>query len=75
MDAWSRREARSDRRFALIACVLANIHRSPDDDPIDIREFMPMSDEERRKFDAEKAKASQQRFAAAVGANRKDDRG
>lgn len=39
--AWERREAREDRRFALIACVMANIHRDPEGDPFELRDFMP----------------------------------
>jgi hypothetical protein len=39
--AWERRERRTDQRFALIACILANIHRGSDQDPFEIEDFMP----------------------------------
>ena len=65
--AWERQEKRTDQRFGLIACVLANIHRSSDDEPYDVRDFMPMTPQERQKFEDEKIRASQRRFAAAVG--------
>src|SRR5690606_5246774 len=41
VEAWRRREEREDRRFALIACVLANIHRDPEQDPFELKDFMP----------------------------------
>lgn len=69
---WERQEKRTDQRFALIACVLANINRGSDDEPYDIRDFMPMTAQDRQKFEAEKIRASQQRFAAAVGLKPKE---
>jgi hypothetical protein len=70
--AWERQEKRTDQRFGLIACVLANINRSSDDEPYDVRDFMPMTPQERQKFEAAKIRASQQRFAAAVGLQPKE---
>lgn len=32
---------REDRRFALVATVIANSHRDPSHEPFDISEFMP----------------------------------
>ncbi len=60
------RERREDRRSALIACVLANINRSSDDDPYDIRDFMPLTDEEWKSLEREKIKQSQLKFAAFI---------
>jgi hypothetical protein len=51
----------------MLACILANIHRGPDDDPLEIDDFMPMTPAEREKHEARKRRASQQRFATAAG--------
>lgn len=67
VDAWTKRERRIDQRFAMLSCLLANIHRGPDDEPFEIQDFMPMTPDEREKFEARKRKASQQRFATAAG--------
>jgi hypothetical protein len=64
--AWQARERRWDQRFALIACVIANVNRGADDEPFDIRDFMPLTENEREELEREKNRVSQQRMAAAL---------
>lgn len=68
MRAWEKREERTDRRFALIACVLANIHRGSDSEPYDVRDFVPMNAEQRAAHEAEKQRAAHKALAAALRA-------
>ena len=49
----------------MIACVLANINRAPDSEAFDIRDFMPLTQKDREKLEAEKIRGSQVKFAAA----------
>lgn len=63
MDAWRNRERRHDARFALVCAVLANIHRGPDDDPLEVGDFMPMSKAEREQREEEKVRRDHERLA------------
>lgn len=65
---WHRRERRQDQRFALLACILANANGGDDGEPFEIRDFLPMNDDEREALEKEKVKKSQQRLAAHLRA-------
>ncbi len=70
--AWSRKQEREDRRFALIACILANTNRKPDSPPFELADFMPMTKEQaterQRKREAAEERAAQYGLASALGA-------
>ena len=58
-----------DQRFALIACVLANIHRGEDQEPFDPRDFMPLTEKEREQLEADKIRQNHERIAEFLKAN------
>jgi hypothetical protein len=68
MEAWKSRETRENRRVALIACLLANIHRSEDQEPFEMEDFMPQTKEEAARREAEKQRVSQVKMAAFLAA-------
>lgn len=67
--AWERREACMDRRFALIACVLANIHRAPTQRAYQLNDFMPApakTAEQSAKDKAADQQLAQRQMASAL---------
>ena len=66
MESWKAREARTDRRFALIAQVLANLHRGPEDEAFDITDFMPLTQQDRDAADRAKTARTAERIVAAL---------
>lgn len=49
MARWKEKQRREDRRFALVACVIANCFRDPKSSALKIEDFMPSYEAEAPK--------------------------
>jgi len=68
VEGWKRREARADRRAALVAYTIAAVNRTEDSEPFDLRDFMPMTEAEAKSLEAERRAQGQRAFSAAMSA-------